>query len=101
MMTVRSGLLVSKSPQQGHVVDHVSKYTWDNHMMTCVKRKLAHAMSTCDINKLHHSKRITLGVSPPRNFKSPKVLKDEVPKSLSVVDLRYPSDTILPVRSRI
>jgi hypothetical protein len=99
-MTVGSGLLVSRSPQQGHMADHVSKYTWHNQMMTCVKRKLAHAMSTRDVNKLRHSRRITSGVSPPRNVKSLKVPKDEVSKSLSVINLRYPLDTILTVRSR-
>jgi hypothetical protein len=99
-MTVGSGLLVSRSPQQGHVADHVSKYTWNNQMMTCVKRKLARAMSTRDVNKLCHSGRITSGVSPPRNVKSPEVPKDKVSKSLSVVNLRYPSDTILTIRSR-
>jgi hypothetical protein len=99
-MTIGSGLLVSRSPQQGHMADHVSKYTWHNQMMTCVKRKLAHAMSTHDVNKLRHSGRITSGVSPPRNVKSPEVPKDEVLKSLSVIDLRYPSDTILTIRSR-
>jgi hypothetical protein len=84
-----------------HVADHVSKYTWHNQMMTCVKRKLAHAMSTHDVNKLRHSRRITSRVSPPRNVKSLKVPKDEGSKSLSVVDLRYPLDTILTtIRSR-
>jgi hypothetical protein len=55
-----------------HVADHVSKYTWHNQMMTSVKRKLARAMSTSDVSKLRHSGRITSGVSPPRNVKSPK-----------------------------
>jgi hypothetical protein len=58
-------------------------------MMTSVKRKLARAMSTSDVSKLRHSGRIASGVSPPRNVKSPEVPKDEGPKSLSVVDLRY------------
>jgi hypothetical protein len=77
-MIVGSELLVNKSPHQGHVADHVNKYTWHNHMMTCVKRKLARAISTRDVNKLHHSERITSGVSPPRNVKSLEVPKDEV-----------------------
>jgi hypothetical protein len=66
--------------QQGHVADHVSrhvnKYTWHNQMMTSVKRKLARAMSTSDVSKLRHSGRITSGVSPPRNVKSPEVPKE-------------------------
>jgi hypothetical protein len=99
-MTIGSRLLVSRSPQQGHMEDHVSKYTWHNHMMTCVKRKLACAMSTRDINKLHHSGRISSGFSPPRNVKSLEVLKDKILKSLLVVNLRYPLDTILTIRSR-
>jgi hypothetical protein len=72
-----------------HVADHVNKYTWNNQMMTGVKRKLAHSMSTSDVIKLRHSGRIALGVSPPRNVKNPEVLKDEGPKSLSSVDIRY------------
>jgi hypothetical protein len=75
--------------QQGYVADHVSEYTWHNQMMTSVKRKLARAMSTSDVSKLRHFGRIASGVSPPRNVKSPEVLKDEGLKSLSVVDLRY------------
>jgi hypothetical protein len=75
--------------QQGHVADHDNdkcqvedhfKYTWHNQMMTCVKRKLAHAMSTSDVNKLRHSGRITSGVSPLANDKSSEVPKDEIPK---------------------
>jgi hypothetical protein len=69
--------------------DHVSEYTWHNQMMTSVKRKLARAMSTSDVSKLRHSRRIASGVSPPRNVKSPEVPKDEGLKSLSAVDLRY------------
>jgi hypothetical protein len=92
-MTVGSGLLVSRPCQQGHVADHVrkpcqqttsirtcgrprqqgrvaedhvSKYTWHNQMMTCVKKKLACAMSTRDVNKLRHSGRITSGVFTTR-----------------------------------
>jgi hypothetical protein len=68
---------------------HVSKYTWNNQMMTSVKRKLACSMTTSDVSKLRHSGRIASEVSPPRNIKSPKVPKDEGLKSLSVVDLRY------------
>jgi hypothetical protein len=60
--------------------------------MTSVKRKLAIAMSTSDVSKLRHSERIASGVSPPRNVKSPEVLKDEGLKALSVVDLRYYPD---------
>jgi hypothetical protein len=71
--------------QQGHVEDHVSKYTWHNQMMTSVKRKLARAMSTSDVSKLRHSGRFTSGVSSPTNVKSPEVPKDEGLKSLSVV----------------
>jgi hypothetical protein len=67
--------------QQGRVAeDHVSKYTWHNQMMTCVKRKLTRAMSTHDVNKLRHSRRITSGVSPLANDKSSEVPKDEIPK---------------------
>jgi hypothetical protein len=80
---------VSKDMWQTMSVDHVSEYTWHNQMMTSVKKKLAHAMSTSDVSKLHHSRRISSGVSPPRNFKSLEVPKDEGLKSLSVVDLRY------------
>jgi hypothetical protein len=103
---VGSGLLVSRPRQQKGIVadlvrrprqqtmsaDHVSKYTWHNQVMTSVKRKLARAMSTSDVSKLRHSGRIASGVSPPRNVKSPEVPKDEGPKSLSVVDLRYYPD---------
>jgi hypothetical protein len=81
--------------------DHINNYTWHNQMMTYVKKKLARAMSTCDVNKLRHYERITLGVSPPRNVKSLEVPKDKVLKSLSVVNLRYHSYTILTIRSRI
>jgi len=75
--------------QQGYVADHIRKYTRNNHMMTSVKRKLARAMSTSDISKLHHSRRIALGVSPPRNVKSPEVSKEKGSKSLLVIDIRY------------
>jgi hypothetical protein len=78
--------------QQGYVSNHVSEYTWNNQMMTSVKRKLVRAMSTSDVSKLRHSGRISSGVSPPRNVKSPEVLKDEGPKELSAVDLRYYPD---------
>jgi hypothetical protein len=69
--------------------DHVSEYTWHNQMMSSVKKKLVHAMSKSDVRNLRHSGRIASGVSPPRNVKSLEVLKDEGPKSLSVIDLRY------------
>jgi hypothetical protein len=71
--------------QQGHVENHVSKYTWNNQMMTSVKRKLAHPMSTSDVRKIRHSGRFTSEVSLPKNVKIPKVLKDEGPKLLSTV----------------
>jgi hypothetical protein len=83
---------------QGHVANHVSKYTSHNQMMTSFKRKFSRAMSTSDIRNLHHSGRINSEFSPPRNVKSIEVPKDEVLKSLSIVDLRYPSDVILIVR---
>jgi hypothetical protein len=92
---------VSESRQQGNMEDHIGKDTWKNHMMTTVKRKLTHAMSTSDVSKLRHFGRIALGVLPRTNVKSNEVLKDEGLKSLSTIDLRYPSDTILSVRSRI
>jgi hypothetical protein len=79
------------------MVDHISKYTWHNQMMTCVKRKSSRSMSTHDLNKLSHFGRITSGVSPPRNVKILEVPKDEVLKSLSVVDLRHP----LEVRNQL
>jgi hypothetical protein len=69
-------------------------------MMTSVKRKLACAMKTSDVSKLRHSGRISLGVSLPRNVKSPEVLKDEGTKSLLFVDLRYISGVRTPIRSR-
>jgi hypothetical protein len=71
--------------QQGHVEDHINKYTWHNQMMTSVKRKLTWAMSTSDVRKLCHSGRFTSEVSSPTNVKSLEVLKDEVLNSLSVV----------------
>jgi hypothetical protein len=90
---ITSARTCSRPHKQGGVVDHISKDTWQttsedhinkytshNHMMTSVKRKLARAMSTCDINKLRHSERITLGVSPLENDKSSDVPKDEIPK---------------------
>jgi hypothetical protein len=61
-------------------------------MMTRIKRKLAHAISKSDVRKLRHSGRIASEVSPPRNFKSPEVTKDEGPKALSFIDLRYYND---------
>jgi hypothetical protein len=67
--------------------DHVRKCTWHNQMMTCVNRKLARAMSTCDVNKSCHSGRITLGVSPLVNEKNFEVLNDEVPKRTQ--DVQY------------
>jgi hypothetical protein len=54
-------------------------------MMTSVKRKLAHAMSTSDISKLRHSGRFTAEGSSQTNVKSPEVPKEEGMKSLSVV----------------
>jgi hypothetical protein len=88
-MTIRSGRTTSayhvyKDMWQTKLADHV-KYTWHNQMMTSVKRKLAHAMSTSDVSKLRHSERFTSGVSSPTNVKSPEVPKDEGPKSLSVI----------------
>jgi hypothetical protein len=76
---------VNRPPQQGHVEDNVSKYTWHNQMMTSVKRKLARSMSISYVRKLRHSGRFTSGVSSPTNVKIPKVPKDEGPKSLYVV----------------
>jgi hypothetical protein len=104
-MTVRSGRTTSadhvyKDMWQTKLADHVSKYTWHNQMMTSVKRKLARAMSTSDVSKLRHSGRFTSGVSSPTNVKSPEVPKDEGPKSLSAVDLRYISGVRTTVRSR-
>jgi hypothetical protein len=96
----RQKICVSISCQKRHVPDHVNKYTWHNQMMTSINWKLARAMSTSDIRKLRHSERISLGVSPSRNVKSPEVSKDKVPKLLLAIDLRYPSNTILIVRSR-
>ena len=80
--------------------DHVNKYTWHNQMMISFKKKLARAMSTSDVSKLRHFGRIALGVLSWTNVESPEVSKDKGMKSLSVVDMRYPSDTILTVRSR-
>jgi hypothetical protein len=90
---IMSSRVCGRPCQQGRVVDHVSKdtwktmseyhvskYTWHNQMMTCVKRKLACAMSTHDVNKLHYSRRITSGVSPLANGKSSEVPKDEISK---------------------
>jgi len=85
---------------KGNVAEHVNKYTWHNQMMKSLKRTLAHAISVSDVSELCHSGRISSGVSPPRNLKSPKVLKDKDSKSLLSVDLTYPSDTILTIRSR-
>jgi hypothetical protein len=56
-------------------IDHISKYTWNNQMMISVKRKLAHAMSTCDVNKLHHSGRFTSGF-----FTTNKCQKSQCPE---------------------
>jgi hypothetical protein len=80
--------------------DHISKYTWNNKMMTRVKRKLARAMTTSDVRKLHHSRRIASRVSPPKNVKSPEVSKDEGQKSLSALDLRYILGVRKTIRSR-
>jgi hypothetical protein len=61
-----------------HVEDHVSKYTWNNQMMTSVKRKLARAMSTSDVSKLHHSERFSSEVSSPKMSKVPKSRRTKV-----------------------
>jgi hypothetical protein len=71
--------------QQGHVEDHVNKYTWHNQMMTSVKRNLARAMSTSDIRKLRHSERFTSEGSSQTNVKSLEVPKEKGLNSLSVV----------------
>jgi hypothetical protein len=80
---------ISKHMWQTISAYHVSEYTWHNQMMTSVKNKLACAMSTSDVRKLCHSGRIASGVSPPRNVKSSKVLKDGGSNSLSVVNIGY------------
>jgi hypothetical protein len=73
---------VNKDMWQTMSTDHVSEYTWHSHMMTSVKKKLSCATSRSDVRKLHHSGRIALGVSLPRNVRSLEVPKDEGPKSL-------------------
>jgi hypothetical protein len=91
---------VDEPRQQGRVEDHVGKDTWHNQMMTTVKRKLTHAISTSDVSKLCHFGRIALGFLPRTNVKSPEVPKDEGPKSLSAFDLRYSSEVRTTIRSR-
>jgi hypothetical protein len=73
------------------LVDHISKYTWHNQIMTCVKRKLAHSMSTRDVNSYVTLGELLREFHHQEMFKSLEVPKDEGPKSLLVVDLRYPS----------
>jgi hypothetical protein len=72
---------VSKDMWQTMSADHVNKYTWHNQMMTSVKRKLAHAMSTSDVNKLRHSGRFTSGVfttNKCQKSRSPEGQRSEV-----------------------
>jgi hypothetical protein len=57
--------------------------------LTDMYNYLAYDMSKSDVRKIRHSERFTLGVSSPKNVKSPEVPKDEGLKLLSIVDLRY------------